>query len=145
MWATRALSFRRCGRAKALICVEPAKERFRAHHLGEAVHGILWNEWDPIGVNGMFDRLVEIDHNTDEVIGPAPDEVRSEEWPDDEYDTYVWAVLRMLDDGADSGDIGAYLDRIVTQTIGLSPVDTEAMIAKHREIARRLVDLRVAS
>ena len=96
-------------------------------------------------MNGIFDRLVEIDDSTGKEIGPAPEEIRSEEWPDDEYDTYVWGVLRLLDGGAEADEIGAYLDQIVIHTIGLPWNDTAAMTAKHLKIGNRIAGLRSVS
>jgi len=122
--------------------LQPAAKRFAKHKLGAAVHSILWNEWDPIGVNGMFDRLVEIDSDTGAELGPAPPEVADQEWPDDEYDDYVWGVLSMLDAGADVTKVGEYLTQITTHTIGMPWKDTDAMKAHHRELAEKIVALR---
>jgi hypothetical protein len=55
----------------------------------------LWNEWDPIGVllsNG----------------GPA-----------DEYDSYLGPSLRLLEQGASSGEIERYLEEVIGNHMGL--------------------------
>jgi hypothetical protein len=121
--------------------LQPAIRRFEKHKLGVVVHSILWNEWDPIGVNGMFERLVEIDPDTGVELGPAPPEIADQEWLDDEYDSYVWGVLSLLDKGADAYKIGEYVDRITTHTIGVPWKDVDAMSARHRELAEKLVRL----
>jgi hypothetical protein len=120
----------------------PAVKRFARHRLGSSVHAILWNEWDPIGVNGMFGRLVEIDPDTGAELGPAPPDIADQEWPDDEYDSYVWGVLSLLDKGKDAHRIAEYLDQITTHTIGLPWDDSNAMNARHRELAEKIVALR---
>jgi hypothetical protein len=122
--------------------LQPASKRFAKHKLGAAVHSILWNEWDPIGVNGMFERLVEIDPETGAELGPAPQEIADQEWPDDEYDRYVWHVLSLLDQSADGYKIGEYLDQITTHTIGVPWKDMDAMRVHHRALAKKLVALR---
>ncbi|MDX2238975.1 MAG: hypothetical protein NW203_15535 [Hyphomonadaceae bacterium] len=122
--------------------LEPADERFQGHRLGLKVHSILWNEWDPIGVNGIFSRLVELDPETHEVVGPAPPDIAERGWPDDEYDTYVWAILRMLSDGCDVHQIATYLDESTLHSMGLTPPDPTAMQSKHRALAEKIVSLR---
>ena len=119
----------------------PPSKRFGKHKLGLAVHSILWDEWDPIGVNDKASRWVEVDRKSGREIGPAPDDFLAG-WPDDEYDNYVWGVLSLLDEGADAYKIGEYLDRITTHTIGLPWKDVDAMSARHRELADKIVSLR---
>lgn len=128
-----------------MAALQSASKRFAKHKLGASTHSILWNEWDPIGLNGMFERLVEVDPETDAEIGPAPAEIADQEWPDDEYDSYVWGVLSLLDQGADAYRIGEYLDRIATHSIGVPWKDIDAMRARHRELAEKIVALRVKS
>ena len=61
----------------------PAERRFK-HLIGLAVHNILWNDWDPIGVNSCG--------------------------PDDEYDAYVWPVISKVMQGASPEEVEAYLE-----------------------------------
>lgn len=51
---------------------------------------ILWEDWDPIGC-GV---------------------------PADEYDDYVWPVVKLLQEGAGLAGLVAYLDRTAASTIG---------------------------
>jgi len=118
----------------------PAAKRFEDHRLGIVLHSILWNEWDPIGVNGMFGRLVELDRDTGKEIGPAPPEIAELDWPDDEYDRYVRHILSMLDDGSDSFAVATYLDQAVFQNMGLQRSDR--MESLNRVLAQKIVKLR---
>ena len=59
-------------------------ERRLKHPIGLAVHNVLWNEWDPIGVNDFG--------------------------PDDEYDGYIWPLIGKIMRGESAEDIAAYLD-----------------------------------
>jgi hypothetical protein len=86
--------------------------------------------------------FVEIDPLTGEEIGPAPDDFLSD-WPDDEYDRYVWRVLSLLSQGASATLIGHYMDDITTSYICKPWKDVAAMRAWHRELAERIVRLRV--
>ena len=61
----------------------PVEMRIK-HPVGQAVHSILWREWDPIGVC---------------------------DWgPDDEYDGYVWPVIGKIMRGETPELIADYLD-----------------------------------
>lgn len=122
--------------------IQPAAKRFRHHKLGAAVHAILWCDWDPIGVNGMFDRLVEIDPQTGAEIGPAPPKVRGQSWPDDEYDSYVWGVLSILDEGGDAQRVADYLERVETESIGVTIADEKARTSHLLSLGKRLTALR---
>lgn len=61
------------------------------------VEQILWENWDPIGVNAMS--------------GPS-----------DEYDSYAPAVLRMLLAGVTEEELVAHLHAIETEQMGLDGV-----------------------
>lgn len=121
----------------------PPAKRFAKHKLGVQVHSILWNDWDPIGVNGKTSRYVEIDPDTGEEIGPAPEGVPGG-W-DDEYDRYAWHVLSLLDEGADAYKIGEYLDQVTTHSMGAPWKDVAAMRTRHRVLAEQIVALRAAN
>ena len=63
--------------------------------LAARISAILWNDWDPIGVND------------------APETKR-------EYDSYVPAILKMVEKGATPGQIAEYLIRVEKEEIGLT-------------------------
>ena len=63
------------------------------------VRAILMRDWDPIGV---FDL-------------PAAQ---------DEYDSYIWPYLRLLDEGTGVEKIAAALDRIETEQMGMGGILT---------------------
>jgi hypothetical protein len=62
-----------------------------------AIHAVLIKEWDPIGV-------------------------ADEPMAQDEYDSYIPVVLRLLREGADDAEIAAHLAKIETQEMGLDPL-----------------------
>lgn len=55
----------------------------------------LWCEWDPIGV------------------------FADDDWPGDEYDSYLSSTLRLLENGAGKHEISKYLSNIVGDYMGL--------------------------
>ena len=65
--------------------------------LYEAIREILFSEWDPIGINSFA--------------------------PDDEYDSYVPTILRLLEHGRDERRIADQLRRFAEENIGLTSVD----------------------
>lgn len=70
------------------------------------IKALLWDEWDPIGVNDGENA-----------------------W-DDEYDSYALGISKLLDGGADEFKIAEYLKRSVISDIGLSVSDSHDAIAK---------------
>jgi len=62
----------------------------------KAIHDVLINEWDPIGVND------------------APE-------AQDEYDDYIPAVFQLITDGARDEVIANHLEHIARDLIGLPP------------------------
>lgn len=68
----------------------------RMGKLTAEVASILWNEWDPIGVND----------------GENP-------W-DDEYESYVPQVVQCVLDGADDTRLAALLSSFITQGMAMS-------------------------
>jgi hypothetical protein len=74
------------------------------------VCAILFDEWDPIGVNGG---------------GPR-----------DEYDGYAAGLIRAVLDGADEHRLTERLGRLAREAMGLSHIDT----ARDRRVARRLIE-----
>ena len=81
----------------------------------ERIKRLLWEEWDPIGVN-----------ETD--------------CPDDEYDSYALQVFSKLKSGATARELEAYLNWADGENMGLrgSP-------GRNREIAQRIIDVYRAS
>lgn len=73
-----------------MIRLEKEASRKRFNEIRE-----LWCEWDPIGVTGLDD------------------------WPGDEYDSYLGPALRLLEDGASNQKIAEYLSYIVGEYMGL--------------------------
>ena len=64
--------------------------------LFKEIAAILWNDWDPIGVNDG-----------------------ENEW-NDEYDSYVPHIFRLALEGKDASKIALCLSSIIEQSIGLS-------------------------
>ena len=62
--------------------------------LYKRIDNLLWEDWDPIGVN---------DHESAR----------------DEYQSYLPQVFRLVNEGAKISEIADYLDTIVTESIGL--------------------------
>lgn len=81
-------------------CIEPLLEDFHKllkneepTNLYEAIDLILWNDWDPIGINDIAPR--------------------------DEYQSYTPIILKLKTSGADKETITKILHHIETITIGL--------------------------
>jgi hypothetical protein len=79
--------------------------------LYKQVCDLLFDEWDPIGVNEFAPR--------------------------DEYDSYAAGLIRLVHGGGDEGEVVAMLGYIARESIGLSHVDAE----RDRVVARRLIAL----
>lgn len=77
-------------------------DKYQARAVKREISRVLWEVWDPIGVNALG-------------------------CPRDEYDSYVNGVYELLVSGADDTLLAEHLLRIVTDTMGLSGADTEAM------------------
>lgn len=80
----------------------------------ENLKRLLWDCWDPIGVNNETD------------------------WLNDEYDSYAMTIFGMLHSGASRDDIVDYLRWAETEHMGLSPSDiheatADAILKIHRE------------
>ena len=69
-----------------------------------AIKRILWEDWDPIGVNGVG--------------------------PDDEYDSYAFRVFAMLTGGKGATEIAEYLRWAAIENMGLSDAGDYAGIAR---------------
>jgi hypothetical protein len=81
--------------------------------LYEKVCKFLWNEWDPIGVNGL-------------------------NGPSDEYDSHAASLIRLVQNGADEFAVARRLDQLATESMGLSPINCSE---RDRKVARGLIDL----
>ena len=92
----------------------PPNKRFK-HPIGVQVHKMLWEDWDPIGVNGWG--------------------------PDDEYDAYVWPIIGKISQGETVEQIADYLDWATTEHMGLSG-EPELVRNSHLVLAAKLVSLR---
>lgn len=68
------------------------------------LQALLWEQWDPIGLN-----------DTD--------------CPNDEYDSYAIRIFSMLYGGASEGEIAAYLSWAQTENMGMAWRDIHAPIA----------------
>jgi hypothetical protein len=88
----------------------------RAAEIQESIRQILYHEWDPIGVAG--------------------------DAPDDEYDSYIGPVYRILAGSRSEQELVEYLHRTARDAIGVAS-DTTEHLESGRPIARRLLELDV--
>ena len=95
-----------------LTPLQPAERRFK-HPIGPQVHAILWNDWDPIGVAGMAD------------------------WPNDEYDSYVWPVIGSVMRGETAEQVADYLDWASNEHMGCPQLRETNLAIAHRLVALR--------
>jgi len=86
----------------------------RAAEIQDSIRQILYREWDPIGVSGSA--------------------------PDDEYDSYIGPVYRILSGSRSEQELIEYLFRTERDTIGMSCGSPEQL----RPIARKLLELDVS-
>jgi hypothetical protein len=69
----------------------------------QQIRRLLWEEWDPIGVNGIA--------------------------PDDEYDSYAHHAFAMLGEGKKAREIADYLTWAVVENMGMGGVGRDQEIA----------------
>jgi hypothetical protein len=93
----------------------PARDK-RAAEIRDSIRQILYHEWDPIGVSGAA--------------------------PEDEYDSYIAPVYRILAGSRSEQELVEYLHRTARDTIGVAS-DTAEHLELGRPIARRLLELDV--
>ncbi len=79
----------------------------------EKLKNLLWEEWDPIGVN-----------ETD--------------CPSDEYDSYALKIYSMLKSNATRDDVLSYLVWLRTEYIGISKMGDPATVADQRVVDRAI-------
>jgi len=91
------------------------EKKRRARDIQESIRQVLLHDWDPLGVNDV-------------------PEVQ------DEYDSYVGGVYRMLASGSSADEIVEYLWKIEGETMGLVAANRESL----RPIAARLMELDIS-
>jgi hypothetical protein len=79
-----------------------------------AINQILWRDWDPIGC-GV---------------------------PEDEYESYVWPVYKLLIDGKPRAEIEAYLRRVADEYITLSVPEERLRLVIDKLLALNIVTTR---
>lgn len=79
--------------------------------LYDAIDSILWNDWDPIGINGML-------------------AIR------DEYTSYVPYLVRLKKEDADVHEIANHLNQLETSSMGM-----DGSLDRCKEIAQKIKDL----
>ena len=77
----------------------------------KAINAILWQDWDPIGCGA----------------------------PDDEYESYVWPLYKLMIEGATAADIAAHLRTVASEQIGVSVPEARLQIVVDKLLALRLV------
>jgi len=92
-----------------------SNEHGRARAVQELIRDILLRDWDPIGINDVPEAQ-------------------------DEYDSYVGGVYRLLASHSSADEIIDHLITIESQTMGLSPPGRERL----RPVANRLLALNVS-
>ena len=90
-----------------------SKEK-RVAEIQDSIRQILYREWDPIGVSGSA--------------------------PEDEYDSYIGPVYRILSGSRSEQELIDFLFRTERDTIGVSCESPEQL----RPVARGLLDLDVS-
>lgn len=93
--------------------MELSKEK-QALEIQDSIRQILFWDWDPIGIAG-------------------------EEWPKDEYDSYIAPVYRILIGTRSENELIHYLHTTASETIGVSSEDPETL----RGVAKKLLLLDV--
>jgi hypothetical protein len=89
----------------------------RAAEIQDSIRQILYHEWDPIGVSGSA--------------------------PEDEYDSYIAPVYRILSGSRSEQELVEYLFRTARDTIGVA-CETAEHMEQMRPVARRLLQLDVS-
>ena len=86
----------------------------RAAEIQATIRQVLYREWDPIGVSGSA--------------------------PEDEYDSYIGPIYRILSGSRSEQELVEHLFRTERDTIGMSCESSEQL----RPIARKLLELDVS-
>ena len=89
----------------------------KAAQIQESIRQILFNDWDPIGINDFA--------------------------PDDEYDSYVGGIYRLLASGADEYKIVERLHQYETMSMGLKS-NLKSSHERLKSVAEKLTKLDVS-
>src|SRR3954465_10335017 len=89
----------------------------RAADIQDSIRQILYHDWDPIGVSGSA--------------------------PEDEYDSYIAPVYRILSSSRSEQELVEYLFRTARDTIGVA-CETAEHMEQMRPVARKLLELDVS-
>ena len=92
-----------------------SKQKQRALAIQKSIGEVLLSDWDPIGVNDVPEAQ-------------------------DEYDSYVGGVYRMLASGCSEDELVEHLWKIEAHTMGLVAADRESL----RPIAAKLMKLNIS-
>ena len=95
--------------------VDMSDQTQRARAIQESIRQVLLRNWDPIGVNDVPEAQ-------------------------DEYDSYVGGVYRMLASGCSEDEIVEHLWKIESQTMGLLAANRESL----RPVATKLMNLNIS-
>ena len=88
-------------------------DKYRSRRNRARVRQVLWQDWDPIGVNGVSTAQ-------------------------DEYDAYAdWAYAMLMDERRPAEAIAAFLDDIASRHMGLG--DRPEIRSRSRQVADMLV------
>ena len=92
--------------------------RKRAREIQDAIRAILFHEWDPIDVRDAA--------------------------PDDEYDSYIGGVYRILTSSRSEDELTAYLAKAETEDMGLGhPPHQQLWHDKLKRVVQKLLALDV--
>ena len=86
----------------------------RSREIMRQIHDVLWNDWDPIGVNDCA--------------------------PDDEYDSYISSVYKILSDRPDEYKLTKHLLKLETNSMGLSSREETHLLP----VVRKLMEIDVS-
>ena len=86
----------------------------RAQKIMKQIHDVLWNDWDPIGMHDYG--------------------------PDDEYDSYIGGIYRLLADASDEEKLLDHLHQLETNAMSLSPRDKTSLLP----VVEKLMDIDVS-
>jgi hypothetical protein len=93
-------------------------QRNRAREIQGAIRAILYHEWDPIGVRGAA--------------------------PEDEYDSYIGGVYRILTSSRSEDELVAYLAKAETEDMGLGRSPRQQLWHEElKRVAQKLLALKV--
>jgi hypothetical protein len=86
--------------------------------LFNAIDAILWTDWDPISLNDKDDK--------------------DNDWPNDEYRSYVPQILKLKQSGADEEAIAKELNALADKIVGPGK---SSSIEHYKKIAAKIISL----